>query len=448
MKKILYSVMVLALTATAFTSCEDVPAPYSITYEDKPTPTPPSGNAVNTEATAFTVAEAVQKIAASNGGTTTAYVKGIISEVTSFNATYGSITYYISDNGTDKTLQIYSGLNKGKAKFTGKGDLNVGDEVVVLGDLKAFTNEAGTVINEMDKNNQIVSIKKTATPPASTDLNTKETAWTTAETVQKINAGTTGKAYVKGTISSDPTFNPKYGSYTYYLSDNGTDQALQVFSGLNVGGVKFTGEELKKGMVVIVKGDIKKYTKADGSSIPEIDKNNEIVEIVSGGTTPTPPPTPMPEIKELTVSGALVKATDMGFADKAETTPVKTSDGTTITFGKGTGSNPPKFYGGNYASIRMYANNTIKLEAAKKITKIVIVTGSPYTKDGKTTYYNGNTEAYAEGDGTKVNIVKDSDTQITFSGLNSETVTITNAFTSNSGGTQLRLVSIAITYAN
>ncbi len=445
MKKILYSVMVLALTATAFTSCEDVPAPYSINYEEKGNPTTPTNNAVNTEATAFTVAEAVQKIAASNGGTTTAYVKGIISEVTSFNSTYGSITYYISDNGTDKTLQIFSGLNTAKAKFAAQTDLNVGDTVVVLGDLKAYTNKAGTVINEMDKNSQIVSIKKNTTPPA-TDLNTKETAWTTTEAVQKINNGTTGKAYVKGTISSDPTFNSKYGSYTYYLSDNGTDQALQVFSGLNVGGAKFTGNELQKGMVVIVKGDIKKYTKTDGTSIPEIDKNNEIVEIISGGTTPTPPIST--ELNEISASSALVQATEMGFTDKKPATAIKTSDGVTITFGKGSGSSAPTYYAGTYASVRMYANNTIKIEAAKKITKIVIVTSSPFTKDGKTTYYNANAEAYAEGDGTKVTVVKDSDTQITFTGLNSETVTITNAFTSNSGGIQLRLVSIAVTYAN
>ena len=34
MKKFIYSMMALAMTATAFTSCENVPAPYSVTFDE------------------------------------------------------------------------------------------------------------------------------------------------------------------------------------------------------------------------------------------------------------------------------------------------------------------------------------------------------------------------------------------------------------------------------
>ena len=64
---------------------------------------------MNTETTAWTVTEAVQKIQANQTATGEAYVKGVISEVVSYNENYKSITYYISDNGTDKTLQVFSG---------------------------------------------------------------------------------------------------------------------------------------------------------------------------------------------------------------------------------------------------------------------------------------------------------------------------------------------------
>ena len=153
MKKIIYSMMALAMTTTVFTSCEDVPAPYSVTFEDNN----------NTEATAWSVTEAVQKIQANQTATGEVYVKGVISEVVSYNENYKSITYYISDNGTDKTLQVFSGKGLNGADFTAKTDLQVGQTVVVKGNLKAFTNKQGKVIMEVDKNSKIISISGAST---------------------------------------------------------------------------------------------------------------------------------------------------------------------------------------------------------------------------------------------------------------------------------------------
>ena len=153
MKKIIYSMMALAFSATVFTSCEDVPAPYSVTFEENN----------NTEATAWTVTEAVQKIQANQTATGEVYVKGVISEVVSYNENYKSITYYISDNGTDKTLQVFSGKGVNGADFAAKTDLQVGQTVVVKGNLKAFTNKQGKVIMEVDKNSKIISISGAST---------------------------------------------------------------------------------------------------------------------------------------------------------------------------------------------------------------------------------------------------------------------------------------------
>ena len=153
MKKFIYSMMALAFSATVFTSCEDVPAPYSVTFEENN----------NTEATAWTVTEAVQKIQANQTATGEVYVKGVISEVVSYNENYKSITYYISDNGTDKTLQVFSGKGLNGADFAAKTDLQVGQKVVVKGNLKAFTNKQGKVIMEVDKNSKIISISGAST---------------------------------------------------------------------------------------------------------------------------------------------------------------------------------------------------------------------------------------------------------------------------------------------
>ena len=129
---------------------------------------------MNTETTAWTVTEAVQKIQANQTATGEAYVKGVISEVVSYNENYKSITYYISDNGTDKTLQVFSGKGLNGADFAAKTDLQAGQTVVVKGNLKAFTNKQGKVIMEIDKNNKIISISGASTPqPAATGLTAK-----------------------------------------------------------------------------------------------------------------------------------------------------------------------------------------------------------------------------------------------------------------------------------
>ena len=104
----------------------------------------------------YTAAEAIAAIDA-NTDLTGKYVKGIVKAAPSFNATYSSLTYDIESG--EKTLNIYSGKDLGKAGFVGAEDLKAGDEVVVLGDLKLFKdNKTGKTTYELDKNNYLISI--------------------------------------------------------------------------------------------------------------------------------------------------------------------------------------------------------------------------------------------------------------------------------------------------
>lgn len=109
----------------------------------------------NTPETAYTVEEAVALIEAGNGLSVNVYIKGIISKVESFNEKYGSITYYISTDGTESSQQFmcYSGLNIGGEKFTSIDDLEVGSTVVVMGVMKKYGD-----IYEFNYNNEIVSL--------------------------------------------------------------------------------------------------------------------------------------------------------------------------------------------------------------------------------------------------------------------------------------------------
>ena len=112
---------------------------------------PPSGD--GTEADPYNVTAAIS--AATETAVSGVYVKGIVCTApTSVNATYGSCTYYISADGTEKNrLQIYSGLFLNGEKFTSADQVKVGDEVIVVGDLKLYNGNA-----ELDKNNWIYSL--------------------------------------------------------------------------------------------------------------------------------------------------------------------------------------------------------------------------------------------------------------------------------------------------
>ena len=104
----------------------------------------------------ITIAEAVKLIDDAQGKTIEGVsIQGIISKIDSYNSQYGSITYWISADGSTEGQQfeVYSGLNIGGEKFKSKDDIEVGAKVVVTGSIKLYNNS----IYEFDKNNQLVS---------------------------------------------------------------------------------------------------------------------------------------------------------------------------------------------------------------------------------------------------------------------------------------------------
>lgn len=133
----------------------------------------------------------------------------------------------------------------------------------------------------------------------------------------------------------------------------------------------------------------------------------------------------------------------IGFTALAENPEITLKDGTKLTFAKDGGTTAPKFYDGEYASVRMYARNSLAISASKKIAKIMITTTDAY--QGKT--YNGNDEAYAEANGQKISIVKTDDTHVTFDKVNANAAKIVNDFTADKGGTQLRIKTLILVFA-
>lgn len=117
--------------------------------------TPTTGK--GSESNPYTVAEAIAAIKA-GAPTSEVYVTGIVSDVYFYSDQYKSLSYYISDDGKSKDMQVFSGKGLNGADFTSKDDLKVGQKVTIKGIIKAF-NKNGTDIMEIDKNSTIVKIE-------------------------------------------------------------------------------------------------------------------------------------------------------------------------------------------------------------------------------------------------------------------------------------------------
>lgn len=110
-----------------------------------------------------------------------------------------------------------------------------------------------------------------------------------------------------------------------------------------------------------------------------------------------------------------------GWDNAADPELVTLSDGTTIAFAQENGNNAPKYYTGT-KGVRMYALNSMTVTGSKKIAKIVITCDS-YNGE----YYVGNDQLYTDITGNVWKMIND--------------------YTSSSGGTQVRVQKLEITYA-
>ena len=450
MKKFIYSCLFLAMAAITFSSCEDVPAPYNMPTEDETPEVQPTGT--GTAADPFNVAGVVKYIDEGGSAETEVYVKGKVVSVVqgSFDANYGSLKYYISEDGTPTNqFYVYNGYaGPNRTKFSGEDALKQGDEVVICGKVDSYN---GT--KEFLVNNYIVSLNGvggTTTPDTpTTGKGSESDPYTVAEAIAAIKAGApTSEVYVTGIVSDVYFYNDQYKSLSYYISDDGKSNDMQVYSGKGLNGADFTSkEDLKVGQKVTIKGIIKSFTNKNGTEIMEVDKNSTITKIEGEGTggevTPKPdtPDTGNGKItfaddhRTLTLENSNATAgesvsfdfTAQNYENQTDMTTIKLSDGTTITFDANGEKNGSKYYTSGTA-VRVYKNNKIIVKGTKEIAKIIFHCNAPYTKNGETVNCDGNETA-----------------TINFSG---KTATYTNVFTGTTGGgVQLRFSSIEIVYA-
>ena len=246
-----------------------------------------------------TCTEALAVINALEDGKTTDdayYVKGKITKIVTAEdkiAQYKNIDYWISD-GTSE-IEVFRGKNLDNTDFTGPGQINVGDEVIVLGKLQKFVKD-GKMTPEMAQGNYIVKYTKGSGGSGGETA----TAGTTADnpfTPAQANAfiatleadkNTETDYYIKGKIieiTDKNQFSTQYGNCSFYISDDGTDKAdkFYVFRTYYLGNVKYTDDSWAKpkaGDEVIICGKLVNYK----GNTPETVANKNYIYSLNGKT--------------------------------------------------------------------------------------------------------------------------------------------------------------------
>ena len=441
-----------ALTAFTFSSCADVPEPY--TQPQKPSSsetTTGEASGSGTLADPFNVAGAIKYI--EDGGDTSAevYVKGKVVSIKSgsYDSQYGSLKYYISDDGTSSNqFYVYNGYaGANRTKFASEDALKAGDEVVICGQLIEYS---GT--KEFQTGNYLVSLNGVATDgSSSTDTPTTGEAKGTGtaadpfncaaaiKSISAMNADTNSdsEVYIKGIVVEikENYGDSSYGNATYYIADdaNGTSK-FYVFRSLYLNNAKYeSGDKLSVGDEVTVCGKVVYYK---GNTPETVANSSYLYSHKSNGSSSETPDTPSTS-EGLSISGTTVTlannaVTDgesvtidlstLGYTDAQDVETITLEDGTVISFDKNGESNGPKYYT-KTNGIRVYKNNKITFAGKSKIAKIIFSCDS----------YNGT------------NYVGNESATVVFSG---NTATYTNTFSGTSGGgNQLRVKTIQIVYA-
>ena len=245
---------------------------------------------------------------------------------------------------------------------------------------------------------------------------------------------TTGIITAISEIDTEGTF----GNATYLISDdaNGYTGTFQIYRGLGLNGEKFSkagAKLIKVGDVVTIKGKVVNYK----GNTPQYAQGNTIVKLNDEGGEDTPP-TPTESNVTKNIDGTVVTLTNtsatasantitvdlsqQGWENSKEPSTITLSDGTTISFDKGEGGTTPKYYDAT-KGVRIYAKNFIKIAGSSKAIAKVVLNCDSYSG----TDYIGNELLYGLADGL--------------------TMFIYNEFTGASGGVQLRVKTIEITYA-
>ena len=398
------------------------------------------------------------------------YIKGKVVSIKEEFGSFGNASFYISDDGTaNNQFYVFRCLYLGNKKWTsGDTQIKVGDEVVICGKVVNYKgNTPETVTNKayiysLNGNGGSTGGGETGGGTASgngTIDNPYNAAAITSLASGLASGAESSEVYFKGKVSSIKfAYEAEFGTGTFYVSDDGsTTGQFYVYRALYLGNQKWVNGnyQIKVGDEVVIHGKVTNYM----GNTPETVQNAAYLYSINGSTTDPGSgstgggetgggetgggetgggETGGGETGGGEVTGNQIKVTfaDFGIANGTAVTTLNLSDGTTLTFDGGGNTNAPKYYTAG-TNVRMYPKNSMTVNSSKKIASIVINCDT----------YNSTLCNAAEQVTASAGAVTFSGSDINIGSIDATTTTVTNANTSTGPASQIRMISMTITYA-
>lgn len=362
MKKYIFSVLMAAMAAFTFSSCEDVPEPYT-----QPTKPDAGGTTEGEPKGTGTAADPFNSIAAINYCNTLeagvesdkeVYIKGkVVSIKEQFSTSFGNGSFYIADDESSEKFYIFRSLYLGNKKWTANDpELKEGDEVVVCAKVMNYMgNTPETVANKT----YLVSLNgKTADGSGSGDITgTAKGDGSAANPFNSVAAQKYTAAlepgvvsdkefYIKGKVQSiKEQFSASYGNGSFYIADDANSTQFYIFRIYYFGGEKWKEGDmtLKEGDEIVVCAKLINYM----GNTPETNQGGKLISVngktSAGGGEVKPDPDPKPD----PTPGEVATGENGGFETWADGKP--TNWKTASTAGNATLSQSEDAHSGKYS---------------------------------------------------------------------------------------------------
>lgn len=351
-----------AMAAFTFSSCEDVPEPYT-----QPTKPDAGGTTEGEPKGTGTAADPFNSIAAINYCNTLeagvesdkeVYIKGkVVSIKEQFSTSFGNGSFYIADDESSEKFYIFRSLYLGNKKWTASDpELKEGDEVVVCAKVMNYMgNTPETVANKT----YLVSLNgKTADGSGSGDITgTAKGDGSAANPFNSVAAQKYTAAlepgvvsdkefYIKGKVQSiKEQFSASYGNGSFYIADDANSTQFYIFRIYYFGGEKWKEGDmtLKEGDEIVVCAKLINYM----GNTPETNQGGKLISVngktSAGGGEVKPDPDPKPD----PTPGEVATGENGGFETWADGKP--TNWETASTAGNATLSQSEDAHSGKYS---------------------------------------------------------------------------------------------------
>lgn len=300
-----------AMAAFTFSSCEDVPEPYTLpTQPDAGGTTEGEPKGTGTAADPFNSIAAINYCKTLEAGVESdkeVYIKGKVQSIKEqFSTSFGNGSFYIADDESSEKFYIFRSLYLGNKKWTASDpELKEGDEVVVCAKVMNYMgNTPETVANKT----YLVSLNgKTADGSGSGDITgTAKGDGSAANPFNSVAAQKYTAAlesgvvsdkefYIKGKVQSiKEQFSAAFGNGSFYIADDANSTQFYIFRIYYFGGEKWKEGDmtLKEGDEIVVCAKLINYM----GNTPETNQGGKLISVngktSAGGGEVKPDPTP------------------------------------------------------------------------------------------------------------------------------------------------------------